>query len=346
VDPTGASDKTERMGNESVDTESQREVARIFNSTVAASAVGAAWETGALDELQDNQKLDVPEFAERHDLHEPAVMAMFVALASVDIVERNGTLVLPGPHFQETTRHRSLFHWLSQGSGELFRNMSYVMANGNRVGQFYRRDPAAISFACREISERYFDPAFWAAVDNLGYEPTAVADLGSGSGERLLQIAGRFPGVRGLGIEIAQPSIDMARAEVKARGHDSTISFVQGDARNIEKHHEFAGIDLLTCFMMGHDFWPRENCVKTLRQLREAFPDVRRFLLGDKTRTVGVADRDLPIFALGFEVGHDLMGVHLPTLDDWDGVFEEGGWTCVKKHMIHSLSASVVFELE
>ncbi|MFI0154258.1 phenylpyruvate C(3)-methyltransferase [Streptomyces lydicus] len=339
------------MSTEVSEAQARRAVADIFNSTLASSAIGAAWELGALDELRENGKLDVSDFSARHDLHKPAVTGMFTALASVGIVRREGETIVTGPYFDEADHHRSLFHWLNQGSGELFRRMPQVLPNENRVGDFYQRDAAAISYACREISERYFDPAFWSAVEGLGYEPTTVADLGSGSGERLIQIARRFPGVRGLGIDIADGAIGMAEKEVAAKGFGDQISFVRGDARTIdqvpaEASDQFAKVDLLTCFMMGHDFWPRENCVQTLRKIREAFPNVRRFLLGDATRTVGIPDRELPVFTLGFEVGHDMMGVYLPTLDEWDGVFEEGGWRCVKKHAIDSLSVSVVFELE
>ncbi|HYQ62587.1 class I SAM-dependent methyltransferase [Actinophytocola sp.] len=318
----------------------------IFNSTIAAAAVGAAWEVGALDELREHGKLDPVEFAKGGDLHLPSVNGMFAALASVRIVEREDGKVLVGPNFDDACRHRSLFHWLVQGSGELFRRMPFVLRNENRVGDFYQRDAAAISYACREISERYFDPAFWTAMDGLTHEVRSVADLGSGSGERLIQILNRHPHARGVGIEIAPPAIAMANDSVAAKGFADRITFVRGDARNIEPRPEFQDVDLLTCFMMGHDFWPRDNCVTALRRLRAAFPNVRRFLLGDATRTVGLRDDELPIFTLGFEVGHDLMGVYVPTLDEWHGVFEDGGWRLVEAHRIDSLTVSVVFELE
>jgi SAM-dependent methyltransferase len=340
------------VGNEApasttVDDEAaKRATAHIFNSAIASQAIGAAWELGALDELEKAGELDPHEFAVRNDLAEPAVRSMFVALASVGVVVRSDGTVRPGPNFAEVSRHRSLFHWLSLGCGELFAKMPYTMRNANRVGAYYRRDAAAISYACREISERYFDPAFGAALDNLDYDFTAVADLGSGSGERLIQLAGRYPGTRGLGVELAPAAIEFARGEVARNGLQNRIDFVQADARMIEPRPEFADVDLLTCFMMGHDFWPRTECVASLRRLRTAFPSVRRFMLGDATRTVDLPDGDLPLFTLGFEFGHDLMGVYLPTLAEWDGVFEESGWHLVRQHLITDLSVSVVFELE
>src|SRR5258705_8661106 len=75
----------------------QRAVADMFNSAVAASAIGAAWELGALDELLERGSIEVVEFAERRDLHTPAVLGMCAALASRQIVVRDGTTILPGP---------------------------------------------------------------------------------------------------------------------------------------------------------------------------------------------------------------------------------------------------------
>jgi hypothetical protein len=318
----------------------------IFNSVVASAAIGAAWELGALDELEKIGKLDPADFAASNDLDERSTWGMCVALASVRVLERSGNAFVPGPVFGEVIRHRSLFHWISLGCGELFAKMPHAMRNDNRVGDYFRRDASAISFACKEINTRYFDPAFWPAVDSLGYDFTAVADLGSGSGERLVQLVTRYPGTRGLGVEIAPPALEMSRAEIAAKGLTDSISFIEGDVRCLEPRPEFAEIDLLTCFMMGHDFWPRENCVATLRRLREVFPGVRRFLLGDATRVAGLEADELPMFTLGFEVGHDLMGVYLPTLDEWDGVFEEAGWRCANRRVITDLTVSVVFELE
>ncbi|MFC0106257.1 class I SAM-dependent methyltransferase [Kibdelosporangium aridum] len=333
---------------------SERAVANIFNSAVAAAAIGAAWELGVLDELRDNKKLDVQSFALQHDLDVRSTQGLVTALAVVDVVERARDTVVAGPLFDEAYRTKSLFHWLSLGSGDLFSRMQYVLRNENRTGDFYRRDSAAIAYACRDINRQYFDPAFWTAMDGLDYTFSSVVDLGCGSGERLMQILDRYPGTTGIGVDLAGPAIKVAAAEAAGRGFGDRLSFAEGDVRQIGYRDEFAEVDLLTCFMMGHDFWPRENCVATLRRLREAFPKVRRFLLGDATRILldgvrsehAVNEDDVPVFTLGFELGHAMMDVYLPTMDEWDGVFAEGGWRCVKKHLIESLTLSVVFELE
>jgi phenylpyruvate C(3)-methyltransferase len=320
--------------------------ASIFNSAVAASAIGAAWQLGALDRLYEQGKLDAEVFALENELDPQATLAMFRALASVGVVERQCSTIVPGPVFDEVYRARSFFHWLCQGSGELFRRMPAVLPEKNRTGEFYRRDPVAIGYACREINAAYFDPVFWRAMEGLDTTFRTVADLGSGSGERLRQILRRYPHVRGVGIDVAAAAVESAAAELAAEGLLDRVTFVEADVRNLQPRPEYADVELLTCFMMGHDLWPESSCVASLRRLREAFPAARSFLLGDTARTNGTEDADLPVFTLGFEVGHALMGVYLPTLAEWETVFERGGWTCVRTYRVEMPADSVIFQLE
>jgi SAM-dependent methyltransferase len=318
--------------------------AAIFNAAVAAWAIAAAWEVGALDELAAARKLDVQDFAERHRLDTTATIGMFRALAAVRIVERTDSTVVVADLFDDVYRNKAFFHWLSRGSGELFRQMPAILPVRNRIGRYYQRDAAAIAFACRELDELCYAPTFWSALER-GPAPRVVADLGCGSGDRLLQILRRYPGSNAIGIDIAAPAVEMAERDLAAAGLADRSTFLTGDVRYLQPQPAFAEVDTLTCFMMGHDFWPRDNCIATLRRLRQLFPNVRRFLLGDATRTQGVPDAALPVFTLGFELGHDLMGTVIPTLDDWLTVFEEGGWQLAHTHRIDLTVGEVIFEL-
>jgi SAM-dependent methyltransferase len=326
--------------------DSRDPVAHIFNSAVAASAIGAAWEIGILDVLHRDGTLNVPDFAAERQLDVPSTAALVRALASVDVVETSGGDVVPADHFAEVYRTRSFFHWLTRGSGELFRRMPELMPVAARTGRYYERDSAAIAHSCREINTFCYDPWFWEVVDRIEEAPAVVADLGCGGGDRLRQLLGRFPDARAVGIDIAEPALAEAAAATAEAGLSDRITLVADDVLTMAARPEFAEVELLTCFMMGHDFWPRQQCVQTLRRLRELFPRVGTFLLGDATRTTGVDPRDLPVFTLGFEVAHDLMGVVLPTVADWESVFEEGGWAIRGKHWIGVAVGEVIFELE
>ncbi|MGW0809515.1 class I SAM-dependent methyltransferase [Nonomuraea sp. NPDC002799] len=318
----------------------------IFNATVAGFAIAAAWEVGALDELHDRGVVDVPAFCLRHDLHLPSIRSMFAALAAVGVAVRDGQdSVHAGPALAGVHRDKAFFHWLTVGCAELFGSMPRIVRNERRNGNFYRRDAVAISHACKDINRQAFDPAFWAAMDAIDFSFRVVADLGCGGGGRLAQIAGRYPDVTGVGIDIAPDALRDAAANVAAEGFGGRFEFVQADVRGLDPDPRLEKVEVLTCFMMGHDFWPRERCVTSLRRLREAFPNVRRFLLGDTARTTGLPDRDKPVFTLAFETAHDLMGVYLPSLVEWESVFEESGWTCLNARPVRVPADSVVYEL-
>jgi SAM-dependent methyltransferase len=321
-----------------------RDVARIYNSYIASAAMAGAWEIGALDTLASERRLSITAYAQTHDLDVESTRALFTALCSVQITEIQGDEVLPSVNFDEAFRAKPFFHWLVRGSSDLFTRMPEVLRKGERVGDFYQRDSAAIAVACRDINATFFDPVFWAAME--GIECTKVADFGCGSGERLLQILRRFPEAQGVGVDIAAGAIGVATEASRLAGMTHRLTFLQGDARYPDDRPEFRGVDLVTCFMMGHDFWPLEDCVQWLERLRAAFPDVKKFLLGDTARTVPASATDFPVFTLGFEVGHALMGTYLPTLEEWETALGKSSWTCVQRHVVTTPADTVIFELE
>ncbi|MFD0692221.1 class I SAM-dependent methyltransferase [Actinomadura fibrosa] len=320
-------------------------VAGIFNSAVAAWAIGAAWELGALDELNGARKLDAEDFAERLGLDPASTAGMFRALASVGVVTRDGATVTASRNFDEVFRTRSFFHWLSRGSAELFRQMPSIMRMENRTGAFYRRDPAAIAFACEEIDRVTYEPAFRAVLDGIDVGSGRIADLGCGAGGRLRDMLARCPRARGIGVDIAPAALASARAALNEAGLGDRVDLVEDDVRALAFRPEFADVEVITCFMMGHDLWPRAECAATLRRLREVFPAARRLVLGDATSTRHVPDAALPVFTLGFELAHDLMGTFIPARADWESLFGEGGWRLLRTHRLDIVVGEVIFEL-
>ena len=41
-----------------------------------------------------------------------------------------------------------------------------------------------------------------------------------------------------------------------------------------------------------------------------------------------------------------MIGVYLPAIEEWSGVFVEGRWRCVEKHLIKLFTLLIIFELE
>ncbi|MET8950238.1 class I SAM-dependent methyltransferase [Streptomyces sp. NPDC004393] len=318
-------------------------MSEVYNHALAAWSISAAWEIGVFDAIREHGSLDAGTFAAEQGLDVGSVRELLRALSSADVVNRDGDTVRPGPNFTEADHSKSLFHWMTRGCGELFDTLPDLIRNDNRVGSFYRRDAAAISVACREINAEWWDPVFLPVVRELDFQ--YVADLGCGSGERLIRLAQSRPGVRGLGIDAADGAIEVATKAVAEAGLSDRISITQDDATALEPRAEYEGVDLLTSFMMGHDFWPRAEAVASLRRMRQVFPDLKHFLLADATRTTAYPDSEMPIFSMAFEFAHAVMGDYLPTLDEWGPVFEEAGWRLVGQHPISVPAESVMFHL-
>jgi phenylpyruvate C(3)-methyltransferase len=319
--------------------------AQIFNSTVVAAAISAAWELGVLDELHHHSRLNVAAFSHGRGLHEESVRAILAALANQKIVQscHDRKTLTPGPCFDEIYQTKGFFYWLTRGCGELFSTLAAKAPNGARAGSFIRRDMRAVGIATQDIGENFVDPLFHSILDRLSF--ATAADLGCGSGHRLACMAATRPDFRGIGIDIAPAALAVARETVREMDLAERIQLVQADAAALTPRPEFADVELVTCFFMGHDFWPRESCVESLKRIRTAFPQIRHFLLGDTYRCDGLADAQLPIFTLGFEVAHAVMGQYVPTLTEWVEAFEEAGWEYVEQHHIDPPPFTVIFHV-
>jgi SAM-dependent methyltransferase len=323
--------------------EASSSCAQIFNATVVAAAISASWELGILDELHEHSELDVTTFSSNRGLHEESVKAIFAALAKQEIIETDcdWTTVAPGPCFSEIYQTKGFFYWLTRGCGELFSTLAAKAPNSARVGSFIHRDMRAVGIATQDIGEIFVDPLLRSILDQLSF--ATAADLGCGSGHRLACMAATRPDLRGIGIDIAPAALAVARETVQEMGLVKRIDLVHADAAALTPQPEFADVELVTCFFMGHDFWPRENCVESLKRIRTAFPRIKHFLLGDTYRSEGQSYAQPPIFTLGFEVAHAVMGKYVPTLSEWMEAFEEAGWECVEQHHIDPPPFTVIF---
>ncbi|WP_030884919.1 methyltransferase domain-containing protein [Streptomyces sp. NRRL F-5053] len=318
--------------------------AQLFNSSIAGWAVSAAWDIDLFQALTEADGIDIPWFAKKEEMHEPSLRALLRALSYAEVVTVDADRVSRGRTFEEFARSKGLFQWLTKGYASLFRRMGEVTYDRHRTGDFIRRDSSAVSIACRDVNDVFMDAAFTEVLAGLDF--SVAADLGCGSGERLIQLARRDPSLKCVGIDIAAGAVEVGTEAVAANGLQDRVTLIQGDARQLDGHPEFEDVELMTSFLMGHDFWPRESCVELFRGFRTQLPELKYFLLCDTHRNPDDETADLPLFTMGFETAHALMGQYIPTREEWESVFEESGWTCVKRHPYTTPANTVIFLLE
>jgi hypothetical protein len=320
------------------------ETARIFNSALGAAAVSALFELGLFDELQQKQTVGLREFCERRNLHRASLLALLDVLHRSGVVElsRGEDVARPGPAFAQAYRDKGYFLWLVRGYGNMLENLATLLRNENRTGDFIRRDGRYIAMAGRDYGSQFVDPGFTEVLRQMPFR--VAADIGCGSAERLIKLANQRPDFRGIGIDINAGSISVARAAVAAAGLQDRITLVHADVKELEPQPELGAVEVIFSFFMGHDLWPRANCLQSLRRIRAGFPRVKRFLLCDTYRSDLPLSEEAPIFTLGFEVTHAVMGQYIPSVAEWMDLFEEAGWACVGQREV-DIPFSAIFDL-
>lgn len=165
--------------------------------------------------------------------------------------------------------------------------------------------------------------------DSLNLEPgMAVLDLACGKGELLCQWAARY-GVRGRGIEIHPPFVELARQRAHALGVANSVGFAVGDAG---AHDETGRYDVVSCIGAT---WIAGGLEGTVRLMARSMQAGGRLLVGEPflepgatpsavdahpglSDLTGILDR---IEELGLELSEMVMA----TREDWD-MYESRQW--------------------
>lgn len=320
------------------------ETTRIFNSAIGASAIAAAFELGLLDRLAARDPLDLEAFSDERSLSPWSVSSIAQVLARFAILElsEDRKTARRGAEFQDCFENKGYFLWLMRGYGNLLQNLATIVEDDKCTTDGIGRDGRYIAMAGRDYGAHFVDRHFSKAMDEVPF--TVAADLGCGSAERLIGLAKARPDFRGVGVEVNKGAVDLARRSIRKAGLEDRVQVVHFDVKNLTYQPEFEGVEVLFCFFMGHDLWPRPNCLKAFRSIRAAFPQLERFLFSDTYRSDLPAPGHMPIFTLGFEFTHELMGQYIPSLEEWEDLFQEAGWTCAGRTEL-SIPYSSIFDL-
>lgn len=305
--------------------------ANLFNSAIAAFSIVALSEVLVLDEIKSAGVLHIDSYAKEKNLNTPALKSLIDVAIGEGIIKSSpdGDTVTPGPEFSSIYRTKGFFTWLLGGCGELLRTSGTVIRNEFRTNGFINRDARMIGAGTGDFGAQFIDSEFDEFIEQQ--ELSCVADLGCGSGERLIRILQANPEARGVGIDSAAGAVELARERLKESGLADRATVIQADVHEMPGRPEFREVDFVTSFLMGHDFWPRERCLRMFDLIRESFPGLRSFVMCDTYKSGVIPSSEIPLLTLGFEHVHALMGQSIPTLDDWRSVFKEARWSVDKE---------------
>jgi SAM-dependent methyltransferase len=198
------------------------------------------------------------------------------------------------------------------------------------------RDHHAIAVASSLAGRSLFDPYIEPLIQRL--HPTGIADLGCGSGERLIAWSKRY-GTRGIGIDRSIHAIKLAEDAI---GLDDglQLKFRNADVGTLED--EFPGIDLIFSALMAHDLLPEHRAITIFRRLQKNFPNARNMIIVDTCRLDGNEGIG---FADCFQYVHALLDQEVPAPHKWEKILALAGWTVVEKAAL-GLENTFVFVCE
>lgn len=318
------------------------ETARLFNSTIAATAIAATFRLGFLEELERGDPVRLTDFCARHDVDPGSLRALVCALQFAGVVrfDEAAGVVSKGAAFAEAYAEKGYFYWLVAGYGPMLQHLAELAVNGSGNGPL--RNGAEIARAARDYGAAFVDRQFMEVLESEPFE--VVADVGCGSAERLIQLARQLPDLRGVGVDIDDAVVELAKNRIAAAGLEGRLAVVPGDLKTMDSTPECEQVQVIFSLFMGHDLWPRPGCVEALARVRRIFPNAGRFLLCDTYRSDALTGKDIPIFTLGFELTHAVMRQYIPSVPEWMEVFEESGWTCAGRRDV-DIPFSCIFDL-
>lgn len=301
---------------------------QAFNGYLAANVVFALDRLGLWTRLVGHDAVDIRAFCRETGADERMTGEILRAAAAcgyLDLRPGSAALTTAG---HEMARYRGYFTWAVGGYGDVFARASGIVTGELAFGEDVCRDESMVALGSGQN-----DRALMSGIlDDVlaGVEFDTIADLGSGTSARLCRIVADRPGARGLGLDISAAATTLAEGTIHDVGLQERVHAVQADVLDVVdgRRPAMAGeVDVVMSFFLLHDLLadPRTRR-QTLPRLRDAFPRTRTFVLTDTMlRPSDGGEQTLPVFSVGYELAHALMGVPLHTRETYEELFAAAG---------------------
>ncbi|WP_436735998.1 SAM-dependent methyltransferase [Streptomyces sp. BBFR102] len=303
-----------------------------FNGFIAANVVFALDRIGLLESIGRGEPLSASE-ATAGSGDTARTEAVLRAAADYGYLKADGDAYLPTEAGREIAAARGYFTWAVGGYHDVFGRAGHLSAGTHRYDEDVFRDEAMVALGSAQCDQSLFAAQLTDVLNGIDFR--TIADLGSGTSARVRRVVSQREGARGLGIDISRPATDIARHDIIEAGMQDRVTAVRADVLgllgtqidNDAEAAEVAEVDTVMSFFLLHDLLADPSTRSSIfTRMREAFPKARTFVLGDTMlRDPGTSDGAQPVFSVGFELAHAMMGVPLHTKATYEELFTDAG---------------------
>ncbi|WP_316524398.1 class I SAM-dependent methyltransferase [Kitasatospora brasiliensis] len=303
-----------------------------YNGFIAANVIFALDRIGLLEAIGRGEPLSAAEAtAQAGDT--TRTEAVLRAAADYGYLKADRDAYLPTEAGMEIAAARGYFTWAVGGYHDVFGRAGHLSAGTHRYNEDVFRDEAMVALGSAQCDQSLFAAQLTDVLSGIDFR--TIADLGSGTSARVRRVVSQREGSRGLGIDISRPATDIARRDIVEAGMQDRVTAVRADVLgllgtqidNDAEAAEVAEVDTVMSFFLLHDLLADPSTRSSIfTRMREAFPKARTFVLGDTMlRDPGTSDGAQPVFSVGFELAHAMMGVPLHTKATYERLFTDAG---------------------
>ena len=304
-------------------------VDEAFNGYIAAQIVFALDRLGLLDELLERGEADVRAAAVRLGADQRMLGELLRVAQTCGYVVLSDDVAAITPAGRDMAFMRGYFIWAVGGYADLFGNIAGIISGDRQFNGDIFRDEAMVALGSGSNDRAFMARTVDEVVGQLEF--TTIADLGSGISARVCRVAAARSGARGVGLDISGAATRLAEDAIRQAGLDGNVQALQADVLSVIKGTQtypvLAEVDAVMSFFLLHDLLAAPDTrPRVMPGLREAFPKARTFVLADTMlRPTEPAGATLPVFSVGYELAHALMGVPLHTKGTYEELFAGAG---------------------
>lgn len=307
--------------------------ASIFNGFILAQVVFGLWELGLVDQLRATGRVDRGQL----DAGGPDAAPLLAPLVAAGLLaaDEGGWQLTPAGG--QVLDEIGFLVWAVGGCGELFHRAGALAAGRLAYGRDVRRDEGLVAVGSALAARTHVMPYVLGMVQQLYAERPVrrVVDVGCGTAGFLVELCRRDPGLAATGIDVSPAACELARTNAHEAGLGDRIDIVCASFQSMMDPGQGAavwpGTDLVTSFFMVHDLMgDPARAARDLRALRDQLPAHARLLVAD-TAAYQPGDQPPPIFSLGFQLAHELMGVRLRSTGEYEALFAAAGLAVARR---------------
>jgi SAM-dependent methyltransferase len=305
-----------------------RETAADMAATAAFLEIAEELSLSAL--LEQKAPFTLDEAIAVTDIPEAGVRSFLQALLAAGLVEQGADArhFLPCADLADRRYEAGYFSWsLNANRPYLDHAAEFLREFGTAAGR-YERDGRRVAVSSSWIGSRGFYPGPIAEI--ISRKPQRIVDLGAGAGALLIHLLTELPGSTGVALDISATACEEAdRAALRAQVHDRltvvnrSIESLVGDPGPVRD------ADVVQAGFALHDVASdAETFHHLLVTCRDSLNDGGCLVVTD---AVSYMDnpREQAFSALFTYLHADMMGVRLPSEDEWLTAFRRAGFSDV-----------------